>query len=199
MAERSMINRIREYIYTEAGGEGQFLSEREIAQKFDLKRGAVREILLSLEGEGVLERIPQKGYRYVRCDDSDPRSVEAVRYVVEREAVRKALTARTREDLVRLALILEDLDRFAAAKELEGFSRTDLEFHEQLVAASHDNMLIKMFSFLQGAAFRYQHPAFSEAFSETQACHHRIFENFKAGKTAETLEALQEHLVRWPE
>ena len=151
MAERSMINRIREYIYTEAGGEGQFLSEREIAQKFDLKRGAVREILLSLEGEGVLERIPQKGYRYVRCDDSDPRSVEAVRYVVEREAVRKALTARTREDLVRLALILEDLDRFAAAKELEGFSRTDLEFHEQLVAASHDNMLIKMFSFLHSA------------------------------------------------
>ena len=46
MAERSMINRIREYIYTEAGGEGQFLSEREIAQKFDLKRGAVRELSL---------------------------------------------------------------------------------------------------------------------------------------------------------
>ena len=83
MAERSMINRIREYIYT-AVDKDQFLSEREIAQKFELKRGAVREILLSLEGEGVLERIPQKGYRYIRCDESDHRSIEAVRYVVER-------------------------------------------------------------------------------------------------------------------
>ena len=196
--ERSMVNRIREYIYTATDKE-RFFSEREIAQKFELKRGVVREILLTLEGEGVLERIPQKGYRYVRCSDSDPRSVETIRYAVEREAVRKALTSRTREDLVRLALILEDLDRFTREKDLEKFSRTDLEFHEQLVAASHDNLLIKMFAFLQGAMFHYQHPAFSEAFEETQACHHRIFQHFMTGETEKTLEALQEHLVRWPE
>ena len=199
MAERSMINRIREYIYT-AVDKDQFLSEREIAQKFELKRGAVREILLSLEGEGVLERIPQKGYRYIRCDESDPRSIEAVRYVVEREAVRKGLTARTREDLVRLALILEDLDRFTEQKDVESFGRTDLEFHEQLVAASHDNLLIKMFSFLQGATFHDQHySTFNDSFLDTQEYHHKIFNGFKTGDAETTLEALRYHLVRWPE
>lgn len=196
--ERSMINRIREYIYTSIGKE-QFLSEREIAQKFDLKRGAVREFLLSLEGEGVLERVPQKGYRYVSCEQSDPRSIEAIRYVVEREAVRKAVTVRTREDLVRLALILEDLDVFTEKRDVESFGRTDLEFHEQLVAASHDNLLIKMFSFLQGAMFHYQHyDAFNDSFIDTQKCHHRIFDAFKAGDVKSVLEALQEHLERWP-
>ncbi len=199
MAERSMINKIREFIYTAGKSGVEFLSERDIAQRFELKRNAVREILLSLEGEGVLERIPQKGYRFVRDDETDPRSVEVLRYVIEREATRKAITARTREDLVRLSLILEDLDRAMQNRDLEAFGRYDLEFHEQLVASAHDNLLNKMFSLLQGAAFHHHHAGFSEAFDETQACHHQLFHHFKAQESDQTLEVLRTHLMRWPE
>ena len=59
--------------------------------------------------------------------------------------------------------------------------------------------LIKMFSFLQGAMFHYQHyTAFNDSFIDTQKCHHRIFDAFKAGDVKTVLEALQEHLERWP-
>ena len=56
---------IREYLYTQGGVCRDVLSEREIAEQFDIKRNHARELLLELVGEGVVERHPRSGYRYV--------------------------------------------------------------------------------------------------------------------------------------
>lgn len=199
MENRELLNKVREYIYSEGMKRESFLSEREIAKKFELARSKVREILLSLEGEGVLARLPQKGYRYIKYGDADPRCAEVVRYTVEREAVRKAIGIVTREDLVRLTLILEETEAAAASRDVEKFRRLDIEFHTTLIAASRDPMLIRIFSFFQNVIFQQHHSEYSPSFDKTLACHHDIFNNFKAGDWKATHEALRTHLVRWPE
>ena len=188
---------IREYVCAGVGGKDGFLSEREIAQHFDLKRNVTREILLTLEGEGVLKRHPKRGYSYVNYDSTDTDTVIVVRYVVEREAGRKAVARATREDMVRLTLIFEEMDALAQAQNLPGFMAADMEFHTALIASSHDNMLIKIFEFMKATLFRRKdlhETGFPDLFVRTQAKHREIFVAFKA-RNPEMLDlALRQHL-----
>ena len=70
---------IREYLYTQGGVSREVLSEREIAEQFDIKRNHARELLLELVGEGVVERHPRSGYRYVDYRGTRPGSAIMMR------------------------------------------------------------------------------------------------------------------------
>ncbi len=185
---------VREYICSGADSQDGFLSERQIASHFNLKRNNTREVLLALEGEGVLQRHPKRGYSYVNYDSTDPETVILVRYVVEREAARKAIENSTREDMVRLTLIFEEMAEFAARKDIAGFRKADMEFHTALIAASHDNMLIKIFEFMKATLFRRTPPAFTELFERTQISHQVIFDAFKSKNAAALDKVLRRHL-----
>ncbi|MPM62512.1 HTH-type transcriptional repressor RspR [bioreactor metagenome] len=190
-------DQIREYVYAGASANDGFLSEREIAQHFNLKRNNTREVLLRLEGEGVLRRHPKRGYSYVDYDSTDAATVIVMRYMVEREAVRKAAVRATREDMVRLTLIFEELEALIAAKDLPGFMASDMEFHTALIASSHDNMLIKIFEFMKATLFRRRDLAageFPQSFVKTQEAHRKIFAAFKARDAMALEQALYDHI-----
>ena len=82
------------------------LPRREIAERFQLKRSNAREMLLALEGEGSIRRISPKGL--LQCGlwfDRHPKRSLALRYAIEREALREGVQGATREDMVRITLI----------------------------------------------------------------------------------------------
>jgi len=189
---------IREYIYSGAGTIGAILSEREITQQLKLKRGYVREILLTLEGEGIIRSIPKKGYCYVDYNGTDIKTLNAIRYAIEREALRKAIGgAMTRDDKVRLTLIHEDLERFAAEQNTKSFSECDMEFHTAIIEASHDNMLIKMFNFLKATVFRLHAVCsrrFDDQFENTQLAHRAIFAGIKNEDMESAEKSLEKHI-----
>ncbi len=186
---------VQDHIYSLMAEPGVILSEREIAQKFDLKRGNVREILLSMEGEGILERMPQRGYRCVNYHDTDRQTTLTIRYAVEHEAVRKAIDLADREDIVRLSLLIEDMDKCVAEHDYENFANADMEFHTALIAASRDNLLIKIFAFMSSTVFRLNHH--NDVFSaEAQVSHRQIFQYFKDKDWKNTEKALHFHLGR---
>ena len=77
---------IREYLYRQGGVCRDVLSERGIAEQFDIKRIHARELLLELVGEGVVERRPRSGYRYVDYRGTRTGSVIMMRYLIEMES-----------------------------------------------------------------------------------------------------------------
>lgn len=184
---------IREYIYSGAG-RGKFLSERAIAQQFELKRNLVREVLLALEGEGIVARHPQRGYSYVDYESTDLSAAILLRYVVEREAARKAVRLRTAEDLLRLRSAFDRLEQCARAKDMTGFFAADVEFHTALVAASHDNTFIKLFDFMKAVLFRRRPEGFTTVHEKTQLSHRTIFRAFLNGDSARLDRILRFHL-----
>ena len=147
--------RVREYVYSMAIIPKSRVSERDIAKRFNVKRNNAREILLAMEGEGILKRRPQVGYELVDYQESDKRTVMAIRYAVEREAARKATTHAMREDILRMTLILEEMEEILNDKkgDVNMFWDLDFEFHKALVNASYDNMLINIFSFIMKPLF----------------------------------------------
>jgi len=127
---------IREYLYRQRGVSRDVLSEREIAEHFDITRNRARELLLELAGEGVVERRPRCGYRYVDYHTTGAVSILVLRYVVELEAAAIAMRNAVREDEVRLLLANNALRKAAAAEDFPAYSAADREFHIVLVRAS---------------------------------------------------------------
>ncbi|MBR7128221.1 MAG: GntR family transcriptional regulator [Lentisphaeria bacterium] len=146
-------NNIKKHIYSKLSAPDMLFSEHQLAADFGLKRGNVREILLGLEGEGVVKRMPQRGYSCVNYLETDIAVVKSVRRVVEFEAVRLAMDKANMEDYVRLALLIEDMEKAYQSDNTAAFVEADMQFHTTLVNASKDNFLIKIFSFMTSTVF----------------------------------------------
>ncbi len=184
---------IRDYIYSEAVEPGTCLTEREIAERFQLKRSNAREMLLALEGEGSIRRIPQKGYCSVDYGSTDTQTVLALRYAIEREALREGVQRATREDMVRITLIFEDMERYLASGDMQKYAQADIEFHSALIVASHDNLLINFFNFMKATIFPRINLIQSKS-EDAQTSHRQIYEAFKRRDAQGVHDTLKKHI-----
>ncbi len=64
---------------------GQQLREKDLVERFSVSKSPVRDALLKLETQGLVEVLPRRGYRVRRIDVSDVRDMYGLRHVLERE------------------------------------------------------------------------------------------------------------------
>ncbi len=140
--------RVREFLAAELpAGKEIFITENALAGRFGMTRSAARRQLLALEGEGALHCTP-RGYRRVDYRDTPLEIVYELRRTVEQSAARLAAERAERRDIVELTLLVEELEEALEAGDAELYDRLDVEFHQALVAASHDALLEKVAAFL---------------------------------------------------
>ncbi len=87
---------------------GQLLRERDLVGRFDVSKSPIRDALLKLEGQGLIEVLPRKGYRVRRIDVSDVRDMYGLRQILERECIVLMIESATPS-------VLEGLEAFRAA------------------------------------------------------------------------------------
>jgi DNA-binding GntR family transcriptional regulator len=80
-----------EQIMKGAINQDEFLSEVRLAEQFQVSRAPVREALVALCNEGILQNIPRVGYRIITITLKEIRDALAVRLLLEREAAQLAL------------------------------------------------------------------------------------------------------------
>ena len=184
---------VQEHIFSLISQGNVGVSERELAEKFSLTRSNVREILLGLEGEGVLERLPQRGYREVNYRGSDRMAADCIRYAIEHEGARLALENLQNGDLAKLRAVLQRMERHLASGEMEAFGQSDIEFHKLLVSFSRDPLVTRLFNFLCDTIFLVR--CNSEFKSEIAQTSHRAIYAALAQRDWASLEAaLKEHI-----
>jgi DNA-binding GntR family transcriptional regulator len=66
---------------------GQFFSETTLAQMLGVSRTPVREALLNLYRDGVVQIVPKRGYRLVDLDDAAIREIRLLRVCLEQIVV----------------------------------------------------------------------------------------------------------------
>ncbi|PSJ45701.1 GntR family transcriptional regulator [Zobellella endophytica] len=129
------------------GGEltpGTKLSEPELARRFEVGRGSVRESLLRLEGLGLVERLPRQGARVVQLTAEGLTELFAVREALEGMACRLAAAAITREEAEALTRLLDEHQKFVDSQEVYLRQQGEEDFHYLLFKASHNQMLVKL-------------------------------------------------------
>ena len=155
---------LREKILSGMIMEGSDLpNERELGEKSGLSRSSVREALRVLEGEGLIaKRVGRNGGSAVMRPTSETieRSVrmfirgqgirlEAVleaRSAIEPASAQFAAMHRTDEDIEALEACHAKLELASEAGDLSAYTKANLEWHVQVVCASHNELLMAFIS-----------------------------------------------------
>jgi len=150
-------HRVRKALLGSRWQEGQFLSPQKIAKEMGISNTPVREAIIQLETEGLVESVPKRGVRPKRLDRQELGEMFEMRMVVEAGAARLAAERINDEQLRDLRRIhkqaKECMREFpdaastgsGGASRLE-YARCNFLFHLGVVAASGNRRLAKTIS-----------------------------------------------------
>jgi DNA-binding GntR family transcriptional regulator len=178
---------------------GSALAEADIAARFGLSRTPVREALLRLAAEELVEIRPQRGTYVARI--ALPRIEEAL---FVREAVECAVLARVaaRADRApvarRLAAIVDEQEAAAAAGDVAAALTADSRFHRALVDASGLPGVWEVVARARDLHHRIRAIAVPELGSARQAIadHRAIVRAVRAGDATRAQARMAAHLTR---
>ncbi|MEU4360025.1 GntR family transcriptional regulator [Streptomyces virginiae] len=131
-------DRIRDAIFSGVYTPGAQLREVELATALQVSRGPVREALLRLEREGLVQSEWHRGTTVTALSAQDAEELYSLRGALEQLAVERLVEHATAEDL---AAVRRAVDRMGRAEDEHAVVRLDLEFHDAVYAAAHHGRL----------------------------------------------------------
>lgn len=138
-----MCDRLRGQIQKGVLAPGEHLREEDLASRFRVSRGTVREALRALEHEGLVQRDAHRGCRITLLAQSDIRDIIAARQVIETEVVRRA--AEQRLALDALQPVASQMQAAADRGDWARYGELDLSFHTGLVKTAGSDCLADFF------------------------------------------------------
>lgn len=139
--------RLRDTIVNGDLAPGSQLSEAELASRFGVSRGPVREALQRLIQEGLVRAEPHRGVFVPVLNEDDVRDIYLARDALESAAVKQIIASDgSVEAADELDKVVELMAAAEAADDWPSVGTHDLEFHSALVAASGSERLQRMFS-----------------------------------------------------
>lgn len=112
---------------------GDHINEKELALRFGISRGPVREALRSLDSSGLVEQVPNRGV-FVRTltsqQASDVYDVRAALFGLAGKLLAERITD---EGIARLRTFLAEMDVAVAADDFESYVTINFAFHEFIV------------------------------------------------------------------
>jgi len=171
---------------------GTVYSAPSLAERFGVSSTPVREAMLDLAKEGLVEVVPNKGFRVVSLSAAELDDLTQIRLLLEVPVVRRlaadGVSAEALEALRPLAAAIEDAAR---RRDFIAHVTDDLDFHLGLLALGGNARLVEIVrSLRQGSrlAGLHQLPEGSAAFASFHE--HAELLDLIAGRDAEGAEAL---------
>lgn len=123
---------LRSQIVTLELPPGTQLSKKDIAGEFGVSQTPVREALILLEEEGLVDIFPQSRTSVSFIDVQSAREAHFLRRSVEVEIVRTLAQSIEEVDLIDLRAILQRQAAYLRADDLKAFTDADNAFHHRL-------------------------------------------------------------------
>lgn len=115
---------------------GTALPRPDLARFFNASVTPVRDALLRLEEEGLVDIFPQHGTRVRAIDLDSARNAHFLRLALELEVARKLARQADPALLAQLRSLVETQANCWARRDIEGFVATDQEFHRTMFNAA---------------------------------------------------------------
>jgi len=141
--------RIKDDILDEQLFPRQPLIEAELAAKYGVSKTPVREALLSLTRERLVEMNSFRGVRVRDFTANDAREIFEVRELLEPFALRRAVPRLEDSDRRALRALLDDARVAAEGGDRRELSRLNRAFHGSLIAQCGNRMVIEILTRLQ--------------------------------------------------
>lgn len=137
------LQKIREMIFSGHLPAGSDHLETELAERLEMSRTPIREAILMLEGQGLLELRPRKGVRILPLSVTDMAEIYDVLTELESLAAEKAASAgHGPEQLAGLTDAIEAMDQAIEDRDLNAWARADDLFHQELVRLGGNSRIV---------------------------------------------------------
>lgn len=129
--------------------------EPELAKRLGMSRTPVREAVIRLQEEGLVEVIPRRGMRVLPLSPEDMREIYQILVCVEGEAA-ALLAARqpAEEELVTLWAAVADMEGALERDDLDAWADADNRYHSELVNRCGNRRLAAIAMTYQNQAHR---------------------------------------------
>jgi GntR family transcriptional regulator of gluconate operon len=138
----AVAERLRADIVSGQLGQGERLVETELAAKFGVSRGPIREALRELTREGIVLTLPRRGSVVCSLTQRDLEEVYAIREPLEILAIRLASKKAGDKELVAIRGKLKAIDEALRKGNSAALVTTDLDLHRAIIRASGNARLL---------------------------------------------------------
>ena len=160
--------RLRDGILAGLYRQGEQLNEAELARRFGVSRGPLREAMQRLIQDGLLENRPHRGVFVPELTDEDLADIYFAREAIETAALGRIMAVGEAVSVSRRLTI--EVDRMVAALGRDDWDTVvehDMRFHTQLVDSADSRRLSRMYFVL---------------IAETRLCLHMLVSGFAGRK-----------------
>ncbi len=187
---------LRQEILSNRLPPGSELNEVELARSLSISRGPIREAIGRLAAEGLVTVRPRRG-AVVRSLSAEE-FVEAyqLREALETMAVRLAVPRLTDADREVLTGLTDEMERCAAAGDLDRFFEANHAFHDAFVEASGNRRLLELYRQLISQMGRYEMRSVTLRgnLKRSVAEHRAILRAARRGDSARAADLISEHI-----
>lgn len=188
---------LRQALVTGRIEPGVVYSVGSLAAELGVSNSPVREAMLALVDDGLMEVVPNRGYRAAVLTDGDLAEITQLRYLLEVPAAGQAAETDLGDRLQALYELVDRIERTAANGDLAGNLDADRRFHLLVVDACGNRRLTELVARLRDQTRLYNLPALAEsrALVASAAEHRPLLDAIAAHDraTAETL--MRAHLA----
>jgi len=121
---------------------GQVYSVPTLATRFEVSATPVREALLDLTKEGLLEPVRNKGFRVVVLSEQQLDDVYRIREMLEVPSIADVMAIATRRDYATLRQSARKIVSCANESDLIGYLTADREFHLGMLGLTGNQRLV---------------------------------------------------------
>ena len=144
MAE-ALTNQAYEYLYQKIVSceylPGQELNEKQLLEETSFGRTPLREALLMLQAENLIDIFPRKGMRITPFTEKSIDDLYQTRKLIEPTVCRKYITMYSKSKLLEF---LKQFERAEKGSDYDEF-QIDTSFHSYLIGITENNILISLY------------------------------------------------------
>lgn len=168
------------------------IKETALSEELSISRTPVREALIQLAGEGLLESVPHKGFRIRTLTEKEARELFAVIGRLEGMAARLSLEFLQDHDISAMQMHVGMMDAAIAADDTETYLATQDNFHRIYLDKCDNLTLSETLERLKSRLFRHHYQAMSreerEVFLRSLNDEHRQIQKLFAARDAQGVE-----------
>jgi DNA-binding GntR family transcriptional regulator len=190
---------VRNHVLSSPAATGTFLNEQQLATEIGVSRTPVREALLMLQTEGLVDIVPKRGVFVPAMSGRQIRELMDLRGALEQHAASTCLAAGSvpvaamRDTLARQ----QDLCESDADDVGHRFIELDTQFHQSLIDAAGSDLLSRTYAGLRARQLRVGQTALlhgGERKRDVCTEHGQIVDALAAGDEQRTRHAIADHL-----
>lgn len=192
-------NYIRKLILNREIKPGERIIPGELAKRLNVGRATIREAIIELEKEGLVDNIP---YKYTKAKIITRKEMEeicSIRALLESHALDIIQDSITLQDISNLKSILDNMNDATKNDDAESMIKADEQFHAYIVKKANNKVLYETWQFTNSRLFSLFYAVINQnnnfTFDIMVSRHHELLKILETRNINNFKDALTKHYM----